>query len=229
MRPDVYVKGNEYVSSTDPRFLAESKLVRKLGGRMVYTSGEVVFSSTEIIRNYNLDTAALEKISYVCSRYQINRALLGKMTEAASSKRIMIIGEAILDEFKNCQGLGISHESPILSLALKRTSRSIGGAGVLASHFASLGAKVVFLTSFNPDSPDAAEFRRLIENRGVTMINIEDPQRGIVVKTRFVVDGSNVLKVEDGVYLPLDSELRSQLTARFKEQIEKGVDCVGLF
>ncbi len=57
VRPDVYVKGREYEANHDPRFLAERDAVVGHGGRVVFSSGDVVFSSTALIAG--LDDAAL--------------------------------------------------------------------------------------------------------------------------------------------------------------------------
>ncbi len=46
LRPDVYVKGREYEVSSDPQFQAEKDVVEGYGGRLVFTSGDVVFSSS---------------------------------------------------------------------------------------------------------------------------------------------------------------------------------------
>src|SRR3954462_4963837 len=43
LRPDVYVKGREYEKNMDPRFLAEREAVTRHGGRVVFSSGEVVY------------------------------------------------------------------------------------------------------------------------------------------------------------------------------------------
>src|SRR5438445_8041010 len=49
LRPDVYVKGKEYEHNRDPRFLAEREAVTRHGGRVVCSSGDVIFSSTALI------------------------------------------------------------------------------------------------------------------------------------------------------------------------------------
>src|SRR4051812_20976075 len=49
LQPDVYVKGQEYAHNSDPRFLAERDTVTRHGGRVVFSSGDVVYSSTAII------------------------------------------------------------------------------------------------------------------------------------------------------------------------------------
>lgn len=57
LQPNVYIKGKEYEHSADPRFLLEKQLVESLGGRVLFSSGEVVFSSTAILQSL---TDALE-------------------------------------------------------------------------------------------------------------------------------------------------------------------------
>lgn len=49
VQPDVYVKGREYEFNNDPRFKAEQDAVVRHGGRVVFSSGDVVFSSTALI------------------------------------------------------------------------------------------------------------------------------------------------------------------------------------
>ena len=49
VKPDIYVKGCEYERSHDSGFLAEKKAVENYGGRISYSSGEIVFSSTKLI------------------------------------------------------------------------------------------------------------------------------------------------------------------------------------
>ncbi|MCA9307838.1 MAG: adenylyltransferase/cytidyltransferase family protein, partial [Phycisphaerales bacterium] len=49
LRPDVYVKGAEYEHNDDPRFAAERDAVEASGGRVVFSSGDIVFSSTALI------------------------------------------------------------------------------------------------------------------------------------------------------------------------------------
>src|SRR5579862_7981458 len=49
LKPDIYVKGREYENNADPRFLAERDTVTRNGGRVSFSSGDVVYSSTALI------------------------------------------------------------------------------------------------------------------------------------------------------------------------------------
>jgi rfaE bifunctional protein nucleotidyltransferase chain/domain len=50
LKPDIYVKGREYEENQDPRFLAERDTVTRNGGRVIFSSGDVIYSSTALIR-----------------------------------------------------------------------------------------------------------------------------------------------------------------------------------
>ena len=52
IQPDIYIKGKEYERNQDPRFLAERDAVIRHGGRVVFSSGEVVYSSTALINRW---------------------------------------------------------------------------------------------------------------------------------------------------------------------------------
>ncbi|MEX0876455.1 MAG: adenylyltransferase/cytidyltransferase family protein [Phycisphaerales bacterium] len=51
VRPDVYIKGAEYATNGDPRFEEERGIVESLGGRVLFSSGDVVFSSTSLVES----------------------------------------------------------------------------------------------------------------------------------------------------------------------------------
>lgn len=224
--PDVYVKGNEYAQSSDPRFLKEKKLVESHGGKIVYTSGDVVYSSTEIIKSYNLDTVNLDKIKYICSRYEISRPLLGAMLDGAAARRVLVLGEALVDEFKHCEGLGISPDFPVLSLSLKRVEHRVGGAAMTAVHLASLGAKVTFLTSVATEDPNFPFFSGFLAASNVELVNIADSRRPMVLKSRYMIGNNKVLEVENDAYRPLDSKRRNGLLNKLLGMVKEGVDCL---
>src|SRR3954465_8517410 len=53
LKPDIYVKGKEYEKHPGRRFTAERDTVMKHGGRVTFTSGEVVYSPAALIGNLN--------------------------------------------------------------------------------------------------------------------------------------------------------------------------------
>src|SRR5690606_40620049 len=57
LRPDIYVKGSEYEQSNDPGFLRERDIVLGYGGRVVFSSGDVVFSSSRLLEVLGKDAS----------------------------------------------------------------------------------------------------------------------------------------------------------------------------
>lgn len=51
VRPDIYIKGAEYAINGDPRFAEERGIVESFGGRVLFSSGDVVFSSTSLVES----------------------------------------------------------------------------------------------------------------------------------------------------------------------------------
>src|SRR4051812_18205616 len=73
LRPDVFVKGREYEKNFAPRFLAERDAVERHGGRVVFSSGDVVYSSTALIGTLSrADRFHDEKVARLRGRYGLS-------------------------------------------------------------------------------------------------------------------------------------------------------------
>src|SRR5688500_5497025 len=100
LRPDVYVKGSEYERSADPRFLAEREAVVRHGGRVVFSSCDVVYSSTALIGGMGgggADRFADEKLARLRERYGLSDAYLDGLLERGRGRRVVVVGDYILD------------------------------------------------------------------------------------------------------------------------------------
>ncbi|MGH7177694.1 MAG: adenylyltransferase/cytidyltransferase family protein, partial [Tepidisphaeraceae bacterium] len=139
LRPDVYVKGQEYERNTDPRFLAERDAVVRHGGRVVFSSGEVVYSSTALIGQLRLAQAfADEKIARFCARNDLSASGMENVVQRFRGLRVVVVGDYLLDRYHFCEAAGIAGEAPVMTLR-KLDSRDFdGGAGIVASHVAML-------------------------------------------------------------------------------------------
>jgi rfaE bifunctional protein nucleotidyltransferase chain/domain len=152
VQPDIYVKGREYESKVDPRFAKEKKTVESYGGRVVLGSGDVIFSSTEIgRRKRNTLDMDQQKIQRFCRVNEINPARLKNAISAFSDLKVLILGDAILDQYAHCEGARVASESPIVSVKPVSEEWFIGGAGLIARQAAVLGAKPTFITCCQED------------------------------------------------------------------------------
>ncbi|MGB7157937.1 MAG: adenylyltransferase/cytidyltransferase family protein, partial [Tepidisphaeraceae bacterium] len=140
LRPDVYVKGREYETNHDPRFLAERDTVVRHGGRVIFSSGDVVYSSTALIGSAtNAKLFNEEKVRRFRQAHGLNGADLANTIHRFRGMRMVVVGDYILDRYHLCDATGVAAESPMMSLRLLRSDDFDGGAAIIASHLAGLG------------------------------------------------------------------------------------------
>ena len=98
LQPDIYVKGREYEQNNDPRFLAERDTVTQNGGRVVFSSGDIVYSSTALIGGFRkTDAFNDEKTQRFCRRYDLAGDSLQQLVHRFQGQRVLVIGDYMLD------------------------------------------------------------------------------------------------------------------------------------
>jgi rfaE bifunctional protein nucleotidyltransferase chain/domain len=195
LRPDVYVKGREYELNDDPRFLAERAAVEAGGGRVIFTSGEMVFSSTSLIAALERSAEPYQaKIAALIAQPDLSTASLASLLNSIRGRRVIVVGEVIRDTYILCDQPDVSGESPVLSLRPLETRHYDGGAAILAGHAAALGARTTLVTAL-PPTPEAAHLRRRLEHEGIEVRDIE-VDTPLPEKQRFLVGSQKVVKVD---------------------------------
>lgn len=216
LRPDVYVKGKEYETKSDPRFAKEKELVERNGGSVIFSSGDVVYSSTAILGLYR-ERFGLEneKIAFFCRRHGVDHDAIQQALKKCAGKRVLVLGDPILDKYVQCDAAKIAAEGPILSVKPVTEDLYVGGAGLIAAQMAALGAEVTFLTCAGRGSL-IDSLREQVEESGVTLRRVIAEGRDVFLKTRYIVDEKKVLKVDEGRYGPPSSTAVDELIRMLK-------------
>lgn len=210
LQPDIYVKGKEYERSVDPRFLAERDAVSAFGGRVIFSSGDVVYSSTALISTMSqIDPFQDEKLRRLCSRYDLNAATLSNLIHRFRDKRILVIGDYIQDRYHFCDATGVAGEAPMMALRSLDSKTYDGGAGVVALHLAGMGASPVLFTTLADDECSDQTQMRLM-SAGVD-VQAARSRRSLVCKNRYLVEETKMFKVDEGAVNPLDSQAEETL------------------
>ena len=209
LKPDVYIKGREYEGSTHPGFLKEKELVENQGGRVIFSSGDVVFSSTAILDTMHRHLAEsgfdeTARLATCCNRWGVTVSSVRKLiTEGFRGKRVAVVGDAINDRYCFCDANGVAGEAPMLSLRPVEDQSYLGGAAIIAAHLKALGAKPYLITTVGKDDASDALLDRL-EDHGIAHTTLP-VRRRLPEKLRYLVDGQKVLKVDHAEPQPLDS------------------------
>jgi rfaE bifunctional protein kinase chain/domain/rfaE bifunctional protein nucleotidyltransferase chain/domain len=217
LKPNIYVKGKEFQNVFDGRFGRERQLVEAYGGQVRFSSGEVVYSSTKIIESFRdrLD-AGIEPVSAFCQRHHLSIARVEEILNAVRGKKLLVVGDTIVDKYIYCDSLGMSAEAPVLVVRPHTSETFIGGAGIVAEHIQSLGATAVFCTVIGNDS--AGEYvRKELERRQLNAHFVVDPTRPTTHKTRYLATGKKLLNINEFRDHNLDLAIAAQLRARIAE------------
>lgn len=224
LRPDVYVKGREYQDSEDPRFLEERRIVEDAGGRVIFSSGDVVFSSTQLIESMGPQPELeASRLTFLCQRHRLDEAALLKVTKDMAGRRVIVVGDVVLDRYVFCDPINVASESPMMALKRLGEESYWGGAAIVARHVAALGGRA-FLLSAAGEGERAEQAAASLTAEGVEHRFIK--RRGeIVAKTRFLVETSKLLKVEDGDANPLDT-LAQREAASILHEVAADADAI---
>lgn len=221
LKPDVYIKGKEYEHSAHPGFLAEKHLVEAQGGRVIFSSGEVVFSSSVILNKLG-DLLAGDglgngtRLAACCRRWGVDVASVSDMvSRGMAGKRIAVVGDAMLDHYVFCDATDVAGEAPILSVRPLQETTYLGGAAIIAAHLKKLGAEAHLLTTAAEDEASSDLLGRLDE-MGVAHTTLAT-RHALPTKQRFLVDTQKLLKVDRAEAQPLDSAAERRMLGTLAE------------
>lgn len=223
-QPDVYVKGAEYEGNNDPRFAEERSIVETHGGRVVFSSSDVVFSSTALVERVEETDSVRARLRMLDRAYDLSpRALEGALGKIAG-KRIVVVGETILDTYIQCTWPEVSSESPMLSLRPLERSRFDAGCAVIALHLAALGAEPVLITTL-PKASEGEAFIERMASAGVRVHAVHSGDR-IPAKDRYLVGREKKMKIDHASDLTLDTRARETLIGLIEEHTLGADACI---
>lgn len=220
LRPDFVVKGKEHES----QFNLEAAALEHYGGKLLFSSGETIFSSLDLIRKefHDIDSRSIGLPHEYLARHGIERQGLATLAAQFSNLRVCVIGDLIVDEYITCQPLGMSQEDPTIVVTPIDSIRFVGGAGIVAEHAAGLGASVHLLTIGGADA--TREFAdKALREADVQVRLLVDDSRPTTLKQRFRCNGKSLLRVSHLHQGAISVGLQAQILAEL-ERILDDVD-----
>ena len=141
-------------------------------------------------------------------------------------KRVLVVGDVILDRYLWGRASRVSPEAPVLVVDVDREEYRLGGAANVAHNVASLGATPVLFGVCGCDAASAT-LRALLRDRGVDTERgmIEDGLRRTTLKTRIIAHHQQVLRADEETREPLADSARAHLLERLEAALP-GADAV---
>lgn len=148
VRPDVYVKGSDYVDADKDvtgKIVDEQRAVEAHGGRIQFTD-DITFSSSELInRHLGVFDPAVQ--TYL-DRVRVSPGLdsLIDLVNRAADMRVLMVGEVILDEYQYVSPSGQPSKENIIATRYQDTELFAGGVIASANHAAGFCRQVDVIT-----------------------------------------------------------------------------------
>lgn len=218
LKPDIVVKGKEFEERDNP----EKQVVESYGGRLIFGSGETVFSSLSLLhgefRQLNLSTIA--KPTDLPERRGFSINSLKSDLNRLRGMRMLVIGDLIVDTYIDCDALGMSQEDPTIVVTPIASHTFVGGAGIVSAHARGFGADVQFLSVIGDDTEGKFARDQLAEF-GVTANLTIDSTRPTTHKQRYRAHNKTLLRVNHLRQHGISPELSASILKSVDAQLAK--------
>jgi len=137
-------------------------------------------------------------------------------------RRVLIIGDVILDRYLWGRATRVSPEAPVLVVDVEREELRLGGAANVAHNVRALGAEPILVGAVGDDGA-AGDLERLLASRGVDAPAgiIRDRDRRTTLKTRIIAHHQQVLRADEETREPLSASMRGQVWDRVARALER--------
>jgi rfaE bifunctional protein kinase chain/domain len=217
LKPAIVVKGKEHEEVYNP----ESEVVKSYGGKLLFCSGDISFSLAELLQDESrrLISPSIVRHDDFMKRHGFDWYDLCRTLKGFEELKVTVIGDTIVDEYINCDPLGMSQEDPTIVVTPVAMVKYIGGAGIVAAHARTMGATVRFISVVGND--ETAQFAKSKLNEySVKSSMIEDESRPTILKQRFRSSGKTLLRVNHLRSHPISKELQKQMQNNLFESLD---------
>jgi len=216
IQPDFFAKGYEYQNGgLHPKTQQEIDIVEGYGGEILFTPGDIVYSSSALIESGPPDIA-IDKLLMLMQAEEIGFDRLHRVLEKFSGVAVHVVGDTIVDSLTHTTMVGGMTKTPTPSVRFDDRQDFVVGAAIVATHLSAAGADVTLSTVLGEDSLRDFVLEGL-DRAGVRVKPIIDRTRPTTHKNAFVCGDYRLLKVDT-----LDNRsISDHIVATLADQIER--------
>ena len=222
IKPDYFAKGYEYTSGqVHPKTQEEITILDSYGGEMIFTPGDIVYSSSYLI-DLAPPSIGVEKLLTLMKAEDITFQNLRDAVQKLKGIKVHVVGDTIVDSYTYCSMAGGMTKTPTMSVRLENKLDFVGGAGIVAKHLSAAGAEVIFSSVIGDDDFGKFVIKDISES-DIHFNPIIDATRPTTNKNAIVVQNYRLLKVDT-----LDNRsISDKVMARLQKAItETKVDAI---
>lgn len=187
VRPDLYVKGQEYENEADDitgKILEEIALVRQYGGDIYYTKGDV-FSSTKLI-NAALPVFSDDMKKYL-TEFRKNNCMddILNCANKMSELKVLVVGDVIIDDYIFCKVQGMMSKNMGYSARYIKEEMYLGGSLAIGRNLADFTSNVTVMSIIGEEEKINSQLEK--ESKGKFTVDfVKSELFHTIVKKRYV-------------------------------------------
>ncbi|MBT6718087.1 MAG: adenylyltransferase/cytidyltransferase family protein [Nitrospina sp.] len=194
VKPHAYIKGQEYKSDKDDltgNIALERDAVEQHGGELIFTE-DITFSSSSLLNeNFGIFSAETKEYLQKIRKKYDDSGLIQKL-KSLSRLKVMVIGDAIIDEYHYTTLLGQAGKGSHQSVKYESKEQFAGGALAVANHLAGFVESVTLVTGLGKGANHEGFIRSKLKENVIPQFHYFDDSPTIV-KLRFVDGDLNKL------------------------------------
>jgi rfaE bifunctional protein kinase chain/domain/rfaE bifunctional protein nucleotidyltransferase chain/domain len=196
IQPDYFAKGYEYQDGgrLHPKTQEEVDVLKAYGGEVLFTPGDIVYSSSAIIEQAPPKIGA-EKLLMLMEAEGVTFDRLRQTLAKSAGVTVHVVGDTIVDSLTYTTMIGGMTKTPTPSVHFERREDFIGGAAVVAEHLRKAGAHVTFSTVLG-DDPFKEFVIEGLKKSGVETKAIIDKTRPTTHKNAVVCGDYRLIKID---------------------------------
>ena len=129
-------------------------------------------------------------------RPQVTKERIGELMHKARGKRILVVGDAMLDVYLTGDVERISPEAPVPVVRVRERRDALGGAANVAQNAVAIGCQCCLVTALGEDKAGAL-MRDMIREMGIDAGSLLIVGRPTTQKTRIVARSQQLLRVDE--------------------------------
>lgn len=216
IQPDYFAKGYEYHDGgIHPKTREELAVIESYGGEIIFTPGDIVYSSSHIIENAP-PNLGVEKLMMLMDAEGITFEDLHGALDKMKGVKVHVVGDTIVDSLTQTTLIGGMTKTPTMSVRFEDREDYVGGAGIVAKHIQAAGADVTYTTVLGDD-----DYRTFVlddlKAAGVKVNAIIDPTRPTTNKNAIIAGGYRLLKVDTLDNRSISAKIVDQIKTHVRE------------
>jgi len=225
LKPNFYCKGIDYTDVSpkkDPNLDREIKSLRLSGGKFSIIK-EKNFSSSKTINDNGLQNFSEDCKKYInLIRNNFDYLKILKNLELLKNKKVLIIGETIIDKYITTEAIGKSGKEPMMVVKQKNDIKFLGGVGYIANLCSSF-AKDVKIISFLGELKNEKKFILQNLHKKIKYNFLLKKNSPTILKTRYLDEykKSKIIGIYDLNDDPLFKEEEDRFCKLLKENLKK--------